>query len=101
MVAGMNDRNKSNPEVAHLARMNCVLEAERNALFDALTGLLLHMGLSAAGRAGLQAALVCGVPIDDSRLEAALKHAKFVLNDESAVTAARTARTERQAIALQ
>ena len=70
----MNDRSQSNPQVAHLARMNCTLEAERNAHFDALAGLLQHMKLSVAGRAGLQAPLVCGVPIDDRCLEAAVKH---------------------------
>ena len=51
----MNDRSQSNPQVAHLARMNCTLEAECNALFNALAGLLQHMKLSVAGRAGLQA----------------------------------------------
>jgi hypothetical protein len=97
----MNDRNKSNPQVAHLARMNCTLEAERNALFDALTGLLQHMKLSAAGRAGLQAPMVCGVPIDDRCLEAALKHARFVCDDESTAAAARAAHGRARAVAMQ
>jgi hypothetical protein len=97
----MNERNQSNPVIAHLARMNCTLEAERNALFDALTGLLQHMELSAAGRAGLQAPLVCGVPIDDRCLEAAVKHALFVCNDESTAAAARTARGQGLAAAMQ
>jgi hypothetical protein len=97
----MNDRNQSNPQIAHLARMNCTLEVERNALFDALAGLLQHMKLSVAGRAGLQAPLVCGVPIDDRCLEAAVKHALFVCNDESAAAATRTARGQRPATAMQ
>ena len=97
----MNDRSQSNPQVAHLARMNCTLEAERNALFDALAGLLQHMKLSVAGRAGLQAPLVCGVPIDDRCLEAAVKHALFVCDDESTAAAARAARGHRLATSMQ
>lgn len=97
----MNDRSQSNPQVAHLARMNCMLEAERNALFDALVGLLQHMKLSVAGRAGLQAPMVCGVPIDDRCLEAAVKHALFVCDDESTAAATRAARGHRLATAMQ
>jgi hypothetical protein len=97
----MYDRSKSETALAQLARLNCVLEAERNALFDALSELVSHMKLTAAGPAGLQTALVCGRPVDDRRLEAALRHAQFVLHDELTAAAARASRAGPHATALQ
>ncbi len=88
----MNEGNKSDAAVAQLLRFKCILEVERNALFDALTGLLEHMRLADAGRGRQQTALVCGVAIDDRQLEAALRHAQLVLRDESAAAAARAGR---------
>lgn len=97
----MYDRNKSDTVLAQLARLNCVLEAERNALFDALSELVSHMKLTTAGPAGLQTVLVCSRPVDDRRLESALRHAQFVLQDELTAATARASRAGSQATALQ
>ena len=97
----MNKWNKSDHALAQLVRFNCILEVERNALFDALTGLLNHMQLVDAGQARQQTAFVCRVPIEDRELEAALRHAQLVLRDESAAAAARAAHTPAQPSVLQ
>ena len=89
----MNQRNISDLAVAELLRCKDILEVERKALFDALTGLLSHMKPVGQGHGMYQTVLVCGMRFDDRQFEAALRHAQLVLQDESAAATARLGRT--------
>jgi len=87
--------------VAELLRCKCILEIERDTLFEALAKLLAHMDLVDPGHDARKTVLICGVAVEDRQLVAALRHAQLVLRDEADAAKSRARRAERQAKQLQ
>jgi hypothetical protein len=97
----MSGHKLSDHAVAELVRCKCILEVERDALFDALARLLSHIDLPDSRHGARNAVLIGKVAIDNQEFEAALRHAQFVLRDEADAGDARARRTEAEAKAMQ
>lgn len=93
----MNGHKLSDHAVAELVRSKCILEVERDTLFDALARLLSHIDLADPGDGARNAVLIRGVPINDREFEAALRHAQLILRDEAEAATARARRAEAEA----
>ena len=97
----MNGHKLSDHTVAELVRCKCILEIERDTLFDALARLLSHIDLADPGHGARSTVLIGEVAIDDREFEAALRHAQLVLQDEADAAKARARRAEAEPKALQ
>ena len=97
----MSGHKLSEHAVAELVRCKCILEVERDTLFDALARLLGHIDLADPRQGARNAVLIGKVAIDDQEFEAALRHAQLVLRDEADAGEARSRRTEAEAKAMQ
>ena len=97
----MKGHKVSDHTVAELVRCKCILEVERDTLFDALARLLSHIDLADPGQGSRNTVLIRGVPIDDREFEAALRHAQLVLRDEADAAKARARRAGVEPKALQ
>ena len=97
----MSGHKLSDHAVAELVRCKCILEVERDTLFDALARLLSHIDLPDSSLGARNAIRIGKVPIDDQEFEAALRHAQLVLRDEADAGEARARRTNAEPKSMQ